>query len=729
MSRQYLQWQVGLLEHPGGQVSEWMPAKVPGSVQQDYAQAHGWEDAYIAANTKAYKALEDVYWLYRTPLHFELHDDECATMVFGAIDYRYTISVNGETLHDGEGMFSQIRCDVTRYAGKEALLEVLIWPSPKSDDSNTRDQANHSCKAAACYGWDWHPRLLTSGIWDETYLEIAPKTAPRSLEISYRLSDDLKLCTVRAEAHTFAETDLDLTASFGEDTVYAAKMHTLNGCCVFEFAIENPQLWYPIGYGPQNMYSICVSSGGESRSRRVGFRRSKLVMNEGSWAVIGYPKTRADAPATLEINGVRVFAKGSNWVNAMLFPGDMNEAHYRSLVQLAVDCNMNIFRIWGGGYVNKESFFDICDELGIMIWQEFPLACNEYPDEDHYLDVLKSEATNIVRRLRTHPSVVMWCGGNELFNSWSGMTEQHHALRLLDSVCYGEDRFTPFDMTSPLNGMAHGPYRNYDEHIKEELITSVRKHHDTAYTEFGAPGMSNREVILSFMSEEEFHNCEEGQPAWEGHFGFHAGWYESWVRKVEANYYFGGFTDTDDLIRKTQFVQAMSYRSVFEEARFQWPHCSMVVNWCWNEPFACAANNSVVSWPAVAKPCHQSIAKALRAQEAALRVSKHLWNAGERFEAEVWMLNDSAEVLPEGEITVSYNFGNGWVKWGTLCNGSIAPRTNGCCGTFSAPIPADFDGFLHVRLEVQGREDMNSEYTYICRHKELKRVKQLNCDW
>jgi beta-mannosidase len=198
---------------------------------------------------------------------------------------------------------------------------------------------------------------------------------------------------------------------------------------------------------------------------------------------------------------------------------------------------------------------------------------------------------------------------------------------------------------------------------------------------------------------------------------------------VEANYYFGGFTDTDDLIRKTQFVQAMSYRSVFEEARFQWPHCSMVVNWCWNEPFACAANNSVISWPAVAKPCHQSIAKALRAQEAALRVSKHLWNAGERFEAEIWMLNDHADILQEGEVALSYRFGDDWIKWGTIHHGAIMPRSNSCCGTFSAPIPADFDGFLHVRLEVQGREDMNSEYTYICRHKELKRVKQLNCDW
>jgi len=607
MKMQYLQWELGLLRSADSEVEEWMPAKVPGSAQQDYANAHGWPDAYIAADTKAYKALEDVYWLYRTKLCFELKDNERATMVFGAIDYRYRIMVNGETLHDGEGMFSAIRCDVTKYALQDACLEVLIWPSPKSDDSDTRDQANHSCKAAACYGWDWHPRLLTSGIWDDTYLEIAPKTAVETLEVSYRLSDDLNSCYVHVQANTAADGPLLLTVTQEDHVVYTAEGTACAGCAYFDFVIDSPKLWYPVGYGSQPLYTICVSSGSESKQRKVGFRRSKLVMNEGSWAVVGYPKTRADAPATLEINGIRVFAKGSNWVNAMLFPADMNEGHYRSLIQKTVDANMNIFRVWGGGYVNKESFFDICDELGVMVWQEFPLACNEYPDEDGYLSVLKREATSIVRRLRTHPSVVLWCGGNELFNSWSGMTEQHHALRLLDSICYSEDRFTPFIMTSPLNGMAHGPYRNYDEGIKEELITSLRKHHDTAYTEFGAPGMSNREVLLSFMGEEEFQNCEADQPAWEGHFGFNANWYEGWVRKVEAEHYFGGYSDTDDLIRKTQFIQSISYRAAFEEARFQWPHCSMVINWCWNEPYACAANNSVIMWPDVAKPCHSFI--------------------------------------------------------------------------------------------------------------------------
>ena len=730
MDKRALDWKVGYMSSDADIPEEWMEAKVPGAVQLDYAAAHGWELWYQGTNVRDYAWMEDVYWLYRAPLRFDLKPGEKASLVFTAIDYKYQIRVGGEVLFDGEGMFSEVRCDVTKFSGHDTFVEVLIWPVPKSDDSNTRDQANHSCKAAACYGWDWHPRLVTSGIWDETYLLIEDHTAVEKLDVSYTLSDSLDRCDLHITALTGASCPVTLRVHDGERLLVEQIVFAENGVCRFEAAISRPKLWYPVGYGQQPLYTVTVTSGTESKSRKVGFRRSKFVMNEGSWAVIGYPKSRAAAPATLEINGVRVFAKGSNWVNATVFPGEMNEAHYRSLLEQALDANMNIMRIWGGGFVNKESFFEICDELGIMVWQEFPLACNEYPDDDDYLKVLENEAVNIVRRLRTHPCVVMWCGGNELFNSWSGMTEQHHALRLLDHICYTEDRYTPFIMTSPLNGMAHGPYVNYNEFTKEELITSIRSHYDTAYTEFGAPAMSSRDVLLTFMDEAEIAHCDASSDIWTVHFGFDAGTIpSSWVRMPEFTYYFGGWTDTDDMIRKSQFLQAMSYRSVFEEARMQWPHCSMVVNWCWNEPWPCAGNCSVLAWPDVPKAAHGAIRQALRPQASALRVDRHLWNAGTEFSAEVWLLNDSGNTLPAGSVTVEYDFGDGWITWGTLSNREVPPRRNGKLGVFSAPIPHDFDGFLRIRISVEGSPDLNSEYTYICRCKKTVKKKMLNVDW
>ena len=133
---------------------------------------------------------------------------------------------------------------------------------------------------------------------------------------------------------------------------------------------------------------------------------------------------------------------------------------------------MNLIRVWGGGIVNKDSFFEQCDRLGLMVWQEFPLACNGYPDDPSYLAVLEQEAVSMLLRLRSHPCMVIWCGGNELLNKWSGMTIQSHPLRLLDSLCFRYDRQTPYLPASPLFGMAHGHYCNVDEHGKETITRS-----------------------------------------------------------------------------------------------------------------------------------------------------------------------------------------------------------------------------------------------------------------
>ena len=720
--KQQLNWQVGHMNAADLHPKQWMPSSVPGSVQQDYARYYNWEPYYKGVNFRNYGWMEDVYWIYRAPLRFTLKDDQIATLIFKGIDYRYEIRVGNELLCAGEGMFSPVSCDVTSFSGVDVNVDVLIFPCPKADDSGKRDQARYSCKSDACYGWDWHPRLISAGLWDDAYLLIHDQHGVTNMDISYRLNDQLDHCEIFATAYTAADGLLRMQVLHGDDVVVVTDGKSINGRCDFDVTIHNPKLWYPIDYGEQNLYTIRVialdeqGKGIEEFTRRVGLRRSRLVMNTGAWRVPVFPKSRAAAPATLEINGVRVFAKGSNWVNAQVFPGDMTEMHYRDLLTKAKDANMNIVRIWGGGFINKECFFDLCDEMGIMVWQEFPLACNEYPDDDSYLSILEKEATAIIRRLRKHPSVVLWCGGNELFNSWSGMTEQHHALRLLDSVCYREDRFTPFMMTSPLNGMGHGGYVNFDEKTGEEFITTVVNSNNTAYTEFGCPSMSSREELLSFMREEDLQDCEPTNDIWVAHHGFGAWLEDTWVRKGEVKHYFGGYCDIDDLIEKTQFIQAMCYKSCFEEMRRQWPMCSMAINWCWNEPWPTAANNSLIHWSGKPKPAYQSVKESLRSRMASLRVCKHLWWDGEQFQGEVWMLNDTLTTLPSGSAKVSYSLGNeAFADCGIFCFRELEPQTNLCCGAISFCIPKEFSGSVRIRLDVADHPEMNSEYTYLCR--------------
>lgn len=721
-------WQVGFTADPAAAPETMIPATVPGAVQLDYARAHNWPPFTEGVNFREYHWMEDVYWLYSVPLRFDAAPGQAAYLVFTGIDYRYHISVEGELLCEGEGMFSTVRCDVTRFSGRETTLTVLLDPIPKADDSDTRTQGRKSCKAVACYGWDWHPRLVSTGLWDEVNLVIEDERCILDFDAAYELTPALDCCRMDTTVSVHADCAVRVSLLDGETVVAQAAADTQDKAAALTLQLSQPKLWYPIGYGDQHRYTLkaeTLDAQGRVltvRTRTLGMRRSRLVMNENAWnQPADFPKSRSAAPATLEINGLRIFAKGSNWVNAEVFPCDMTHEGYKKLLTLVKDANMNILRIWGGGFVNKESFFDLCDEMGIMVWQEFPLACNEYPDEDAYLAVLEKEATAIVRRLRTHPCLAFWCGGNELFNGWSCMTEQHHALRLLDSVCYKEDRFTPYNMTSPLNGMGHGHYVNYDEDGQYEIITRLVQSDCTAYTEFGSPGAAAPEYIRQYISPEDYADCTITNDVWVEHHAFKAWGDSRWLRFDEANYYFGGYTDIDDLCVKTQFIQAMGYKSLFEEMRKQWPRCSMALNWCFNEPWPTFANNSLVSWPAVARPAYYAVQQALRTRLASLRVDRHLWWSGEKFHADVWMLNDSSlEDLAANEITVFYRLGDGEeIEWGTLRCPALSAQQNRECGTISFPIPTDFAGKIYLRLCVKDNPSLNSEYTYLCRQKSV----------
>ena len=163
-----------------------------------------------------------------------------------------------------------------------------------------------------------------------------------------------------------------------------------------------------------------------------------------------------------------------------------------------------------------------------MVWQEFPLACNNYKNDDRYLDVLELEAASIVSRVRRHASLAMWCGGNELFQKWSGMDDQSYALRLLNAICYKFDRKTPFLYTSPMNGVMHGPYYFFHPRDKKTMINYFRDFNAVAYTEFGVPSISPIEVIKKVIPEDELSQIKPTK-SWIAHHGFDAFGPDRWL--------------------------------------------------------------------------------------------------------------------------------------------------------------------------------------------------------
>ncbi len=650
-----LKWQLG---YNSGIVTgpvKWIPATVPGAVQIDIAKADNYGLWYYAENWKNYLWMEDRHFTYSVA-------------------------------------------------------------SPAD-----RSQANRSVKPAVSYGWDWHPRLVPSGIWDETGLFIEPEISLNEVQLDYSLNDSLNHATLIMSA---AGRNLSGCSYIWSLTDKAGK-EVLNEKGVFnddnlssKARLNHPELWWPHDQGHPSLYTLRFhlsdkkGNAIQDRELTVGFRRVRMVINTGSTDPAGYPKSRILPPFQMEINGRRIFCKGTNWVNPEVFPGIISAARYEELIDWAVEANFNIFRVWGGGIINKESFYELCDQKGILVWQEFPLACNNYPDDPGYLQILEQESGSIIKRLKKHASLVLWCGGNELYNSWGGMNDQSLALRLLNSQCLKYDPTTPFIPTSPIEGVGHGNYVFRNEQTGQEVFEIMKEAHFTAYTEFGIPAPASVEVLKSFIPANELWPPKPGT-SWESHHAYNAWGKNTWLMQDLIEDYFGKSASLEELVAHGQLLQGEGYKCIYEEARRQKPYCAMAINWCYNEPWPTAANNSLISYPNIPKPGFYQVRNACRPALASATISKFKWLPGDLFKTRVWMLSDKPEKTKAGKLRATIVSGDKVLILGTWVYQAMEPNTNQEGPEFSVIMPDLKPGTFKLILEIEGSPELNSEYTMI----------------
>lgn len=718
-----LDFSVGYTQNIDNKPDKMVAAIVPGAVQLDWARAHEWEDYHYGNRFKDYGWMEDVYWHYTCTFSKpNLLEGNHLYMVGKGIDYAFTCILNGEKILTQEGMFTPFAMDVTAYLEEYNELEILIYPVPKREGAlEDRTQADQSCKPAVSYGWDWHPRLIPLGIWDELFLEVRPACHLRMVNVTYELSEGFTKAQVFAQATTSQPIGGSIQWKlYDQDKILVASKTKEGRENQLSLTIEltEPHLWWPNEQGEAYLYTsiielydqngICV----DEHQQKIGFRDIRLIMHEGGWGYPQeFPKSRSNPPITLQVNGRTIFCKGSNWVNPEIFPGKITKQTYMDLIVLGKEAHMNLFRVWGGGIINKEAFYEICDEQGMMIWQEFPLACNNYPDDARYLKVLDQESKSIITRLKKHPCLVLWCGGNELFNSWSGMTDQSLALRLLNANCYDLDPKTPFIMTSPLMGMAHGFYLFVYPNGKD-VLSAMIKAENTAYTEFGCPGPSSVKYIKTFIPEEELFPPKEGT-AWESHHGLGAwpgGGKDTWLCQNIIEQYFGPCTSLEQLIKGGQILQTVGYKAIYEEARRQKPRCSMALNWCFNEPWPTAANNSIINYPAIPKPSYEGVKESCRPILASARIPKFDWKEGEILSFECWILNDGYTKQEGNQVQIFLVFEDEKIHLLTWEYEGLEPNQNLEGPIIRKKLPSKPNQFMQIKLEVPGKEEYNSTY-------------------
>lgn len=685
-----LSWRVGPHTTRDAAPDAWIPASVPGAVQLDWARAHHWPPYWHGENCRAYNGLEDRFWTYETRLEFPaLHTGERLFFVCGGVDYACEITLNGRLLHQQEGMFTAIELDLTGAARSGDLLRVVVHPAPKSVSAPAdRSQANRSCKPAMSYGWDFHPRLIPLGIWQETHLEIRPACFLRDAAVDYRLAPDFSTAEVAAEIVLSAPVAAGrlrwtLTTPEGVELFHHEAKAFGEPRLTASERIKNPVLWWPHDHGVPALHTSTIElldehgSVVERRVQRIGFRSVRLVMAPGQWDhPATFPKSRSHPPMTLEVNGRAIFAKGANWVSPEIFPGLLSRETYAPLLEKVRAAHMNLLRLWGGAPAQKEAFYELCDEAGIMLWQEFPLACNAYPDDPAYLRVLDQESRSLIARLKHHASLVLWCGGNELFNTWSGMTDQALPLRLLASNCFQLDPARPFLPTSPVDGVGHGHYVFRDPSTGEEAWSLFQKSNCTAYTEFGMPGPAPVEVLREIIPEDQLFPPRPGG-AWQAHHAFGVWMKSSHLYLDVLEHYFGPSQTLDELVERGQLLQSEGYKGLYEESRRQKPASSMALCWCLNEPWPAAANLSLISWPARPKPALAAVADACRPLLASARIRKFEWSEGEVFDPELWWLHDAPAATTPGPIEARIEAADGRVfPLLTWDGGPLAANTN-----------------------------------------------------
>jgi beta-mannosidase len=412
---------------PGAAAAEWLSAQVPGDVHLDLLRHGLIPDPFFRDDEAKLQWISQAAWEYRatfvaTP---ELLQHRNIELVFDGLDASCQVYVNDRLVLTADNMFRLWRADVKPSLKPGANQLLIVFPSPitaaetiaETDPWRARtsvEAKTYVRKAAYEYGWDWGPTFVTSGIWRPARIEAWDQARISDLHIRQR-------DVTAAVAHLTAEVEVTSSANAaGTVTVQyqqagqpvlvtrSVELHTGLNHVDLPIEIVQPQLWYPTGYGLQPRYTFEAqvrvdAQAIDTRQFRAGLRTVELRREVDPWG----------RSFEFVVNGIPVFAKGADVIPFDSFPNRVTTANYRRILESAKAANMNVVRHWGGGYYETDEFYDLCDDLGLMVWQDFMFGNEMQPGTYPFKLNVAQEAADQIRRLRNHPCIVLWCGNNE----------------------------------------------------------------------------------------------------------------------------------------------------------------------------------------------------------------------------------------------------------------------------------------------------------------------------
>ena len=605
-----------------------LPATVPGCVHTDLMANGIIKDLYWRDNNRNYQWIEDCDFTYSCSFDAEI--SACAELVFEGLDTYCDIFLNDEKIGSCDNMFIEHRFNIGgKLREKDNTLRVDFRSPVKEVEGLPLFEAAFTAerlrtrRIQCTYGWDWVDRFVTCGIWRNVYIEYGNDFCVDSAYIYTESIDEYSAqLYLELDFKNYSiggNVDIEIISPNGS-VVEGTSLYVREPKAVRRFDIASPCLWYPSGYGEQPLYTLKVTASENIHTEKFGIRTVKILQladKEGSEYYNICKKLQQRKYDEIEdkntsfsgfqllINGKKVFAKGANWVPSEPFPSAETPERFKNFITMAKKMGVNMIRVWGGGIFEDKAFYDCCDAAGILITQDFLMACGTYPEkEDWFIEALKKEANYAVKQLRNHPSLVWWSGDNENATLGSDTMFDYRgrdsALRGIAPYIYKYDPARQFLPSSPYGGNTYASFTKGTTHNTNfvgEMYEYSTKSDCNDYKEYFGQflarfiaeeptfGAVSRKSALKFMTQEDI--TDESQEM----LRYHTKNNPCLKREVFdyatdfALKILGEAVNGEDRYFKYKYIQYEWVRVVFENIRRNIGFCNGLVFWmlsdCW----------------------------------------------------------------------------------------------------------------------------------------------------
>lgn len=633
-------WQMGQSMETGSQFCPdipAIPARVPGSAQRALADAKQLPDWNVGRDSLLCEWVEHRQWEFLTSIpagtaapgsRVELHAD--------GLDHAGWILVDGLIVGTFTGSLLRHRFDLSGALadGKAHRLSVLFAEPPAEQGQVGFTSKSEHLKPRYNYSWDWCPRLVPVGISDSLRLVIDPPAA-EVVKVAPSLAEDLRTARVRAWITSSGAGEIELRLGRDGATVAVHRQRVAAGTTVVALDGATVEPWWPNGEGAQPLYTLSTTwtpADGSAQTidvRTVGFKRI-------AWK----PCTGAPAgalPWVCEVNGRPIFLQGANWVPLALDYHSVPEADYARTLGLYREMGANVLRVWGGGFLEREAFYRLCDELGIFVWQEFPLSSSgpdNWPPEDaRFIERITPIARDYIRRRCHHANKLLWCGGNELQSEAGKKTGcgvpvdlTHPCIAALAQVVAEEDpetRFLPASSSGPsfmaseadfgkgLHHDVHGPWNHEGPFADWERYW---KADDALFrSETGMPGASSVAVLERYRG-----TCAVWPATRENPYWLHSSsWWIQWALFQDRVAGLEPAAGLAEYVRLSQDLQARALAVAVGACKARFPACGGFIIWMGHDAFPCATNTSVIDFDRGTKPAYHALRTVFRRRPGA----------------------------------------------------------------------------------------------------------------